>query len=349
MTAHILFPVDSSTSPSPSTNQCALGASGSTRSASGIPPAPPAAPLPSTQRAALLGLVTNVLLAGIKLLAGLVGHSYALIADAIESLTDVVGSVIIWGGLKYSAKPADDNHPYGHGKAESLAAMLVSLMVGLAGIVIAVESVREILTPHHAPASFTLIVLVVVVAVKETLFRVVSKVGKETGSGAVEVDAWHHRSDAITSAAAFIGISIALIGGKGWEPADDYAALVASAVILYNSWRLMRVPLRELMDEDAPNVAGAAREVALEIPGVLGVEKNRARKSGNRYHLEMHIEVAPDMPVRDAHCVGGKVRATIRARLRAVADVIVHIEPFESHGNSENAPPPTAPPTAPGQ
>ncbi len=280
------------------------------------------------QRTAVVGLLANVALAASKLIAGLVGNSYALVADAIESMTDILGSVVILGGLHIAAKPADANHPYGHGKAEALAAMAVAAMVFLAGVWIAVESVREILTPHHAPEPFTLLVLVGVVAVKETLFRFVRRVGRQTGSGAVEVDAWHHRSDAITSAAAFIGISIALIGGKGWEPADDWAALLAAGVILYNAWRLFQVPLHDLMDAESTHVRDPARTIALGVPGVKGVEKTRARKSGTRHWLEMHIEVDPDMTVRDSHAVGGRVRAEVRARMPTVADVLVHVEPF---------------------
>lgn len=222
------------------------------------------------QRIAVVGLLVNIALAATKLVAGLMGHSYALVADAVESMTDILGSVVIWGGLRIGARPADENHPWGHGKAESLAALVVAAMVLAAGIGIGIKSIDEIITPHHAPAPFTLGVLIAVVVVKELLFRRVLRIAREEDSGAAEVDAWHHRSDAITSAAAFIGISIALFGerlfgGAGgatapgepsrWASADDYAALLASAVIIYNGWRLMRVPLRDLMDADQPGAA----------------------------------------------------------------------------------------------
>lgn len=303
------------------------------------------------QRTAVIGLLVNIALAATKLVAGLVGHSYALVADAVESMSDILGSVVIWGGLRIGSRPPDENHPWGHGKAESLAALVVAAMVLAAGIGIGIKSIDEIITPHHGPAPFTLIVLVVVIIVKEVLFRRVLTIAHEEHSGAVEVDAWHHRSDAITSAAAFIGISIALFGervfgGAGgvgeaaapgqpsrWASADDYAALLASAVIIFNGWRLMRIPLRELMDEEGPNAAGSviapARDVAAAIPGVLGLEKVRARKSGSRWFLEMHVEVDPAMPVREAHAVGGRVRATIREQLPRIADVLVHIEPHQ--------------------
>src|SRR5262245_43542181 len=198
------------------------------------------------RRLALIGLLANTGLATVKLLAGLLGHSYALVADAVESMTDIVGSVVIWGGLHIGAKPADENHPYGHGKAEALAAFIVAAMVGAAGIGIAVKAISEIITPQHAPAPFTLAVLVVVVIVKEAPVRVVRRAGAELDSGAVRVDAWHHRSDAITSAAAFVGISVALWGGPGFERADGIAALVASGVILFNAALLFRTPIHEL-------------------------------------------------------------------------------------------------------
>ncbi len=301
------------------------------------------------QRTAVVGLLVNVALAAIKLVAGLVGHSYALVADAVESMTDILGSVVIWGGLRIGARPADENHPWGHGKAESLAALVVAAMVLAAGVGIGVKSIDEIITPHHAPAPFTLGVLLAVVVVKEVLFRRVLRVAHEEHSGAAEVDAWHHRSDAITSAAAFVGISVALFGervsgGAGaqadspsrWASADDYAALLASGVIIYNGWRLLRVPLRELMDEEGPGASasaiGPARAIALGVEGVRGIEKIRARASGSRWFLEMHVEVDPEMPVREAHVVGGRVRAAVRERLPRVADVLVHVEPHAAAG-----------------
>src|SRR5437763_14041691 len=195
------------------------------------PPADPsgdvaASNLQSGARLALLGIAINLLLAFIKISAGIIGHAYALIADGIESALDIAGSAIIWAGLKFASRPPDASHPYGHGKAEPMAAIVVALGVIAAAIGLAVESVREIVTPHHAPAPFTLGVLVVVVVVKEFLFRTVNRLGRDMESTAVKTDAWHHRSDALTSTAAFIGISIALIGGRGWESADDWAAFV---------------------------------------------------------------------------------------------------------------------------
>lgn len=280
------------------------------------------------QRVSVLGLLVNAGLAGVKLITGLLGNSYALVADAVESMADVFASVIVWTGLRVAARPADPAHPYGYGKAEALAALVVALLLFAAGVGIAIEAIREIVTPHHAPAAFTLGVLLGVVAVKELLFRIVRRTAQALASGAVLVDAWHHRSDAITSAAAAIGIAVALIGGPGYEPADDAAALFASGVILFNALRLCRAPLRELMDAEAGEVNERVCAVALRIAGVAGVEKVQTRKSGLRYWVDMHLEVAPEMTVRAAHGVAHDVKDAVVAALPDVVDVLIHIEPF---------------------
>src|SRR5881392_704127 len=199
-------------------------------------------------RLALFGLIVNVILAAAKILAGVIGHAYVLIADGIESALDIGGSIVIWGGLTVAARPPDQTHPYGHGKAEPIAAIIVALGVLVAAIGLAIESVREILTPHHGPAPFTLAILVVVIAVKEILFRYVNRLGRRTESTAVQTDAWHHRSDALTSTAAFVGISAALLGGEAWYSADDWAALFACAVIAANGVRLAVPAFQEIMD-----------------------------------------------------------------------------------------------------
>ncbi len=277
------------------------------------------------QRLALLGLLLNLSLAVIKLLAGLIGHSYALVADAIESMTDLVGSVVIWSGLHIAAKPADEDHPYGHGKAEALAALVVAMMVLAAGVGIAVKSIAELVTPHHAPAPFTLWVLVGVIIVKTWLFVVVRRAGKESGISAVHVDAWHHISDSITSLAALIGIAAAIYLGYG--RADDIAALIAAGVIAANAVLLSRAPMHDLMDKEPAEVVGRARQIAQGVPGVVRTEKMAARASAGRIRIDMHLEVAPEMTVRDAHEVSHRVKDAVMAAMPRVADVLVHIEP----------------------
>ena len=284
--------------------------------------------LESGARLALVGIVANSVLAAIKIAAGIVGNCYALIADGIESTLDIFGSILIWGGLKLAARPPDDDHPYGHGKAEALAAIGVALTVIVAAIGIAMQSVREILTPHHSPAPFTLLVLVGVVIVKETLFRKVIHTGDAIGSAAVKTDAWHHRSDAITSMAAFIGISVALIGGAGWESADDWAALFACGLIGFNGWRLLIPALQEALDAAPPaHIQESVRAAAAAVPGVVGLDQCRVRKMGLEFYVDLHVGVDAEMSVREGHRIAHEVKDAIRAAIPEVADVLVHIEP----------------------
>jgi cation diffusion facilitator family transporter len=279
-------------------------------------------------RVALLGLVINVALAAVKIVAGLVGHAYVLIADGIESALDVAGSIVIWGGLTVAARPPDRTHPYGHGKAEPIAALVVALCVLAAAIGLAVESVREIMTPHHGPAPFTLGVLVVVIVIKEILFRYVNRIGEDLESTAVQTDAWHHRSDALTSAAAFIGISVALIGGERWQSADDWAALFACAVIAANGIRLARPAFYEIMDT-APGgkIVRSILSVANSVPGVVEVEKCHARKMGLDFYVDLHVGVDGNISVHQGHEIAHRVKSAIQQSDSRIADVLVHIEP----------------------
>jgi cation diffusion facilitator family transporter len=271
-----------------------------------------------------------MLLAATKGIAGVAGNSYALIADAIESATDIASSLIVWGGLKISALPPDEDHPYGHGKAEPLAAVAVSLTLVAAAIGIAIQSTREIITPHHAPAPFTLVILVLVVLTKETLFRFVLGVGKSVNSTAVKSDAWHHRSDAITSAAAFVGISVALVGGAGYESADDWAALFASGIILLNAFRILRPAVNEVMDAAPPvEVESSIREAAQHVTGVILLEKCFVRKVGFSYYVDLHVTVDGGLSVREGHDIARNVKQAIRDSHPHVVEVLVHIEPSD--------------------
>jgi len=278
------------------------------------------------QRLALLGIFVNAVLAVIKISAGILGNAYALIADGVESILDIGGSLVIWSGLKFAGKPADEQHPYGHGKAEPLAAAMVALFVLGAALALAVESVREILTPHHSPKPFTLVVLVLVVAVKEGLFRFVEK--KAGNSTALQADAWHHRSDAITSLAAFVGISIALIGGPGFEAADDYAALIACGLIGFNGVRLLIPALKEVMDTAPPReLREAIRAAAGEVPGVKSIDKLYVRKMGMEYYVDIHVRVNGTLTVREGHDIAHAVKDGLREFNPAIRDALVHVEP----------------------
>ncbi len=288
----------------------------------------PASNLRSGARLALVGMVVNFLLASAKIAAGLLGNSYVLIADGIESGLDIAGSAIIWGGLKVAARPPDETHPYGHGKAEPVAAIVVSLGVLAAAFGLAVRSAYEIFQPHHSPKSFTLIVLVVVVVVKELLYRAVIRFGRNIESTAVQTDAWHHRTDALTSIAAFIGISIALIGGPKWQSADAWAALFACALIGANGYRLLKPALQEIMDT-APRgkIVERVCTAAAWVPGVLNVEKCLVRKMGLSFYVDLHVGVKETISVRDGHTIAHAVKDAIRGTDERIADVLVHVEP----------------------
>jgi cation diffusion facilitator family transporter len=251
-----------------------------------------------------------------------------LIADGIESALDVGGSIVIWGGLTVAARPPDRTHPYGHGKAEPIAAVIVAVGVLAAAVGLAIQSVREIFLPHHGPAPWTLAVLVVAVIVKETLFRYVIRFGRKVESTAVTTDAWHHRMDAMTSIAAFIGISVALIGGEKWQSADDWAALVACALIATNGIRLARPAFYEIMDT-APGgkIVRSIGAVASSVPGVVEVEKCHARKMGLDYYVDLHVGVDGNISVHEGHEIAHRVKSAIQQSDSRVADVLVHIEP----------------------
>jgi cation diffusion facilitator family transporter len=281
-------------------------------------------------RAAQAGLVINLLLALGKLAAGLLGNSYALLADAVESTTDVFSSLIVWGGLRVAAQPADESHPYGHGKAEALAGAIVALMLFAAAASVAWSAIRELGNENHPPEKFTLAVVAAVVVIKEILFRRVVHVGEALNSTAVQADAWHHRADAITSAAAFLGISLSIFGGPRFYAADEWAALLATVVIAFSGVRLLIPAVNDLMDRTADASTLAAIDAAARsVPGVQHTEKLRVRKLGVDYFVDLHVQADPTMSLHDAHLLSGKVKGAIRATMPQVAEVLIHMEPFE--------------------
>lgn len=289
--------------------------------------------MPSTRlgrsvRVTLLGLTVNLVLAAAKLGAGLAGHSHALVADAVESLADVFSSLIVWRGVVVSAQPPDEDHPYGHGKAEPIAGAAVATMLVMAAIWISVQAVRGLMQPHEGPAAFTLAILAVVVCVKEGLYRYVIREASSTESSAIWSDAWHHRSDAITSIAAALGISVALVGGPAFTSADDIAALIAAVIVAWNGWRLLQPVTAELMDRSPDlRMPEEIRRIARLTPGVADVEKCLVRKMGYQYFVDMHVEVNPQMTVERGHQVAHEVKDRVRTQMPKVVDVLVHIEP----------------------
>ena len=281
-------------------------------------------------KATYFSLIGNTILAIIKGLAGFFGNSYALIADAIESTTDIFSSFLVLFGIKYSNRPADENHPYGHGRAEPLITFLVVGFLITSAVIIAHESIINIQTPHNLPKTWTLFVLGAIIIWKEISFRIVLKRSIESNSSSLKADAWHHRSDAITSVAAFVGISIALFLGKGYESADDWAALFASTFILYNSYLIFRPALGEIMDEHLyDDVVLSIRKVAGTVEGIVTTEKCFIRKSGMKYHVDLHAVVDATISVKAGHDLAHTLKDTLRADIPELGHVLIHIEPNE--------------------
>jgi cation diffusion facilitator family transporter len=279
-------------------------------------------------RSSLVSIAANFCLAAAKCIVGFLGHSFALIADGVESLSDVFSSGVVYLGLRVALKPPDYDHPYGHGKAEPVAGMVVGLGMAMAALLIALESIALIRTPHPLPLPYTLWVLVAVIPLKVILSRYVSKIARDIDSTAVRGDAWHHLSDAITSLFAFVGISVALITHKA--AADDWAALCASPVILYGAWRQIQAPFAEILDTAPPHeIEGEIRSAASAVDGVLGLEKCFVRKVGFKYYVDLHVVVGGDLTVRAGHAIAHEVEDSVRTRVDRVANVLVHVEPEE--------------------
>jgi cation diffusion facilitator family transporter len=287
-------------------------------------------PEQSAIKTTYFSIVSNTLLAVIKGFAGFFGNSYALIADAIESTTDIFASLFVLFGLKYAKKPADENHPYGHGKIEPLITFIVVAFLVTSATIIAYESIQNIQTPHELPAPWTLFVLGAIIIWKEISYRIVIKKSKETQSSSLKADAWHHRSDAITSIMAFIGISIALHYGKGYEVADDWAALLASVFILYNSYLIFRPALGEIMDENFyDDLIDEVRVISLTVDGILGTEKCFIRKAGMRYHVDLHAIVDGNISVKKGHYLSHQLKDALKKEIPSLGQVLIHIEPNE--------------------
>lgn len=279
-------------------------------------------------RTTYFSIIGNSILALLKWLTGYFGNSYAMIADAIESTADIFSSILVLVGIKYSSRPADKNHPYGHGRAEPLITFLVVAFLVVSASIIAFESVKNIGTPHELPEKFTLYVLGAIILWKEISYRLVFRRSKETNSSSLKADAWHHRSDAITSVAAFIGISVALYFGKGYESADDWAALFASGIILYNSYLIFRPALGEIMDENLyDDLIERIRKISKTVDGVVDTEKCLIRKAGMKYHVDLHVVVDADISVRQGHDIAHHLQDVLKLEIPELGNVLIHIEP----------------------
>ncbi len=279
--------------------------------------------------AVVVGIIGNLLLALIKFIAGLWGNSYALIADAIESSSDTVASIFTVVGIKYISKPADDDHPYGHGRAEPLFTFLLVIFLLASAGIISYHAIENIITPHALPKAFTLVVLGFVIVIKEIFHRYLTSTSHDTDSSVLKAEAAHHRSDAITSLAAFIGISIAIVGGEKFASADDWAALLAAGVIIFNSYRLFRQALGEIMDEHLyDDLIEEIRAISTQVSGINGTEKCFVRKIGLNYHVDLHAKVDANISVKEGHQLAHNLKDELLKHLPQIADVLIHIEPY---------------------
>lgn len=277
-------------------------------------------------------LLGNILLAIIKGLTGIVGHSYALVADAIESTSDIFSSLLVLLGLKYAKRPADENHPYGHGKIEPLMTFMVVVFLVASAIIIAYKSIINIQTPHKVPHTWTLYVLGVIIIWKEISYRIVIHNSHKTNSSSLKADAWHHRSDALTSIAAFIGILIAVTLGNGYETADDWAALIASVIIIYNAYHIFRPALGEIMDEHRyDDLIEEIRKVSETVPGIMGTEKCFIRKAGMQHHVDLHARVNGEISVTKGHEISHLLKDTLHQKVPNLGHVLIHIEPYHQN------------------
>jgi cation diffusion facilitator family transporter len=281
-------------------------------------------------RTVFFSIVSNTILAIIKYLSGTYGHSYALIADSMESLIDIVSSSLLLIAMRYASKKPNREYPYGYGKAESLMTIVSIFFIFMCGVTIFMQGLQNIFTHHQSPEPFTLYVLGIIIAWKEGCFQYVYYRANKIQSTALRAEAWHHRSDAFTSIAAFIGIAIAIWMGPGYEHADDWAALVAACAIFYNVYTLISPAFHEILDGNMyQDVIDNLCQIALSVEGVLKTEKCYIRKSGMTYHAELHIQVSPELTVFEGHNIAHAVKRKALEELPQLKTLVTHIEPVQ--------------------
>jgi cation diffusion facilitator family transporter len=288
----------------------------------------------TARTAAKVGIFSNLGLAVVKAFVGILAGSIALIADAIHSLADLLTSAVVLVGLRIAERPADANHPYGHTRAETLAAAFIAGPLAISGLVMAWTAVRNLSAARPAPEPWALWTALAAVIVKEILYQYKVRVGRRTGSRSVIADAWHHRSDALSSAAVLVGLALTRLHPSLWW-ADPAAALLVCAFIVWIGVGALRGAVRDLMDEHPGSALEASlRRVISEHPSVAKAEKIWMRRAGLEYSVDIHIEVDPDLPVSEGHEIAHEVIDRIRTQLPEVRNVQVHVEP---------APTPTSP------
>jgi cation diffusion facilitator family transporter len=287
-------------------------------------------------RTIILSIISSVLLALLKGYSGFAGHSDALIADAIESGTDVLASFLVLFGIYYSTKPADDEHPYGHGKAEALVTFGVVGILLISATLIAYNGIQHLSIDQEQPELFTIFVLIGIIIWKELSYRYVLSKGRKTNSLSIQADAWHHRSDAISSLIALLGIGLSLLFGPAFSKADDWAAIAASLFIVYNAYIIFRPALGEILDEHSHHdLIDKIKQMETHVVGVQGIEKCLVRKTGMTYLVDLHLEVAGSISVNEGHRIAHEFKDYLQGQLPEINDVLIHIEPFENKNRTD--------------
>jgi cation diffusion facilitator family transporter len=276
----------------------------------------------------ILSILSSLVLATLKAYAGVFGHSDALIADAIESGTDFLASFLVLFGIYYSHKPADDDHPYGHGKAEPLVTFGIVGFLVISATLIAYNGIQNLSKEQPQPEAFTAFVLIGIILWKELSYRYVLGKGKKMNSLSLQADAWHHRSDAISSLIALIGITVGLLFGPGFSKADDWAAIISAFFILYNAYSIFRPALGEILDEHSHHhIVDSIRRLEIDIDGVRRIEKCLVRKTGMVYLVDLHLEVDGELTVTQGHKIAHDFKDHVKKEIPEISDVLIHVEP----------------------
>lgn len=282
--------------------------------------------------------MVNLLLGVVKLIGGIIGNSFALIADAVNSIGDVVTTVVVLFALRVAQRPADAEHPYGHTRAEGIAASNIALLVIVSAIIVGWEAMQRITVEHEIPPVWTLWIAGFNVLIKEGLYQYKVRVGKRTGSAAIIANAWDHRSDAFCSLAVLIGLAAIRVGGPQFIWADEAASLVVVAAIVWSGTQLFRSSASELMDVQADSeFVNDIRAAAMSVEGVRDVETLWVRKSGLEFFADIHIEVDQNLTVAEGHRIGHLVKDRLLAEFANLRDVLIHLEPFP-HAHDNNGP-----------
>ncbi len=282
----------------------------------------------SGRRITWIGLLANILLTVVKLIGGWLGRSQALIADAIHSLSDLFSDFIVLWGLRMRGKAPDANHHFGHGRVETMAAAIVGLILAGASAVLFYDSWLDITgPPQPQPTAIALLVALVSIVVKEVLYRMTMNIGKRIKSASVQANAWHHRSDALSSVAVLLGVAVAMVWpGAHW--ADGAATMVVAAMILWAGFMTVWKSMRELSDAaPPPEVIGSIKHCVLTVPGVKNFHDLKVRTSGGLIQAQIHVAVPKDLTVAEGHAIAKTVELCLLRDVEGLDQVIVHIDP----------------------